>query len=499
MSPRPNRPRPRSRPASSSRHTPPPRRRTPPPEQQSAGHHAPPNLDPTPSSVIPPGLLAELTADIAVQVEQAVLVDGARADRELSAVLKRRRDLGGPDQRFVANAVFALFRWRGWIEPLGPLSIEHRLLLATLLDSPVVEAPCRIWSRKIGADPDRLYALGDAPSWKARGEGFHRLLGGRDVTTDPWRLFPPWFREVLPEPPGDGPAKGRFLELLTALQQRPSLWVRAQGREAEETWKELRALGVKPWVHRRVPRAARLDPDVDVYHLKPFERGELEIQDLASQAVAMICDPEPGERWWDACAGAGGKALHLADLMRGKGVVVASDVHERRLKETVRRARKGPYSNITTRVWDGKGVAGKLGSFDGVLVDAPCSALGTWKRNPDARWSLDRAAIDRLAELQGRLLRSAAAGVKVGGALVYSACTLTPAETTEVVQSFLAEHANFRLDPFDHPLTGVATDGMLRFWPQESDTDAMFVARMVRGSEESGMERPQTTDGASPS
>jgi 16S rRNA (cytosine967-C5)-methyltransferase len=229
-------------------------------------------------------------------------------------------------------------------------------------------------------------------------------------------------------------------------------------------------------------RAARLDEDVDVYHLEAFKKGELEIQDLSAQAVGLACDPDPGERWWDACAGAGGKALHLAALMGGKGVVVATDVNERKLKEAVRRARRSPWRNLTTKAWDGRHVAGKAGSFDGVLVDAPCSALGTWRRNPDARWSLDRATIPRLAALQCNLLHAASAGVRPGGALVYSVCTLTLAETTEVVRSFLASHPTFRLDLFPHPFTGAPTDGTLTIWPMEADSDAMFVARMVRSS-----------------
>jgi 16S rRNA (cytosine967-C5)-methyltransferase len=209
-------------------------------------------------------------------------------------------------------------------------------------------------------------------------------------------------------------------------------------------------------------------------------RGELEIQDLASQAVALACDPDPGERWWDACAGAGGKALHLAALMGGKGVVVATDTHPGRLKEAVRRARRSPFRNLTTKEWDGRHVAGKPRSFDGVLVDAPCSAIGTWRRNPDARWTLDRQAIPRLAELQGDLLRAASSGVKPGGTLVYSVCTLTPTETVVVVRNFLDAHPEFQLDPFPHPLNESPTDGTLLIWPQDADTDAMFVARMVR-------------------
>jgi 16S rRNA (cytosine967-C5)-methyltransferase len=306
------------------------------------------------------------------------------------------------------------------------------------------------------------------------------MLGGRAVTGDPWRLFPDAVREFLPLPPGEGPPKVRYAEYLRVLQSRPPLWVRAQVAEPEKIWDELRALGLKPWIHRRMTQAARLEPGVDVYHLPAFVRGDLEIQDLASQAVGKACDPEPGERWWDMCAGAGGKSLELAALMGGKGVIIATDRHQARLKETVRRARKSPFRNISTREWDGKHVAGKSGSYDGVLVDAPCSAIGTWRRNPDARWVFDPASVPRLAEVQKQLVGIAARGVKVGGTLVYSVCTPAPAETVDVIKAFLDSHPGFRLDPFPHPFTGDPTRGQLLIWPGESDSDQMFIARMLR-------------------
>src|SRR5262249_6582913 len=154
-----------------------------------------------------------------------------------------------------------------------------------------VHPVCRYWARQLGRDAASLVALGDAPSWPALAEGFRRLVGGQAVSTDPWRLFPPWLREVLPLPPGDAPPKQRFVAFLRSLQSRSPLWVRAQGVEPEAVWGELRGLGIKPWVHRQIPSAARLEPDVDVYHLPPFVAGHLEIQDLASQAVALVCDP----------------------------------------------------------------------------------------------------------------------------------------------------------------------------------------------------------------
>lgn len=432
------------------------------------------------SHVVSIDKLAGSAVEVALAVERAVLGDDRRADRSIAWALRFRRDLAAPDHRFISRAVFALFRWHGWIDTLHLESPEARLLLAWLLDAPRVHPACRVWARAIGRDPDRLIAFGDAPNWTARGEGWKRLNEGRIVSADPWKLFPGWLRDHLPLPPGGGPPKMKYLELLQTLQTRSPLWVRAQGADEKALWSELAEAGIKPWIHRQVTRAAKLDPEADVHHLPAFERGDLEIQDLASQAVAMACDPDPGDRWWDACAGAGGKSLHLAALMKGKGLVVATDVHEAKLKETVRRARRSPYRNLTTKPWDGKHVVGKAGKYDGVLVDAPCSAIGTWRRNPDARWTLEPQAIARLAALQAEILRAAAAGVRPGGTLVYSVCTLTIAETQGVLRPFLAERPEFKLDPFPHPLTSEPTDGTLLIWPQESDSDAMFIARMVR-------------------
>ncbi len=430
----------------------------------------------------PPARLAEIAAEIAPVVERAVYLDGKRADRVLSTELKRRHGLSTADHRFLSQAVFALFRWRGWVDPLGLTRIEARLLVSVLLDESKLPAPCRVWAKALGVEPNRVFALGDAPDWPARAEGFRRLLDGQQVTTDPWQLFPSWIKEVIAVPPGDSAPKHRLVGFLQDLQHRPPLWARAQQADHEALWNELREQGAKPWVHRKLQRAARFEADVDVYHLPAFQRGALEIQDLASQAVALACDPDPGERWWDACAGAGGKALHLADLMLGKGLVVATDIHASKLKETVRRARRGPHSNITTRLWDGKKVAGKPRSFQGVLVDAPCSALGTWRRNPDARWTLKREDIDRLAKLQLQLLQAAAEGVAPGGTLVYSVCTPTNAETTDVVQAFLEANPTFQLEPFPHPLEEGLTNGTLLIWPRPADNDVMFIARMVRST-----------------
>ena len=129
---------------------------------------------------------------------------------------------------------------------------EARLLISTLLDSPTIPGACRSWARKLGRDPMSLIALGAAPSWATKVAGLKRVMGGRAMTGDPWRLFPDSIRELIPLPPGDGAPKIRLAEFLRVMQSRPPLWLRAQGAEPEKLWDELRGMGLKPWVHRRM-------------------------------------------------------------------------------------------------------------------------------------------------------------------------------------------------------------------------------------------------------
>ena len=356
--------------------------------------------------------------------------------------------------------MFALFRWQGWLDPL-PLDRPEAAAAARVAPRCARRPPGLpgLGPRRSAATRRALVALGGAPNWTARAEGWKRLHEGIGVTADPWRLFP-----LAPRAPaaaaGRGLAEGEVPRVAQCLAGAGSpLWVRAQGddREASGTSCER---GLKPWVHRKVEHAAKLAAEANVHHLPtPSSTAASRSRTSPRRPSALACDPDPGERWWDACAGAGGKALHLAALMRGKGLVVATDVNESKLKETVRRARRSPFRNVTTKPWDGKRVAGKAGSFDGVLVDAPCSAIGTWRRNPDARWTLDREAIGRLAELQAQILRAAAAGVKTRRDPGLLGLHAHPGRDHGVIRPFLATHPEFQLDPFPHPLTGTPTDG----------------------------------------
>ena len=218
---------------------------------------------------------------------------------------------------------------------------------------------------------------------------------------------------------------------------------------------------------------------VNLFTLEAFKKGKFEVQDLASQCIGLAANPKRKSRWWDACAGAGGKTLQLADIMGRTGTVVASDIREYKLEDLRLRARRAGFPNIMTRAWDGKTVSPKQQhKFDGVLVDAPCSCGGVWRRNPDGRWILTPEEITEAAKLQYEILSAASPAVAPGGVLVYATCSLFPEENQEVVQKFLTAHPDFELESFAAPLTGETVDGMLQVYSFDGDCDCMFVARM---------------------
>jgi len=426
--------------------------------------------------------VAELAAAVAPSVLHAVLNEHGRLGPALLKALGERGTTSGKDRFWIARSLGALFRWWGWIEPLHLRRVEEQLLLAWLLDSSEVGAMARVWANRIGRHPDRLVPVGDAPSWTGRAEGLKRWALGRPVNADPWRLFPAWLRDNLPVPPGDATPKARRLDFLAALQARTPLWVAVRGKEEKTVWSELRDADIKPWVHRRITTAAKLPVETDLTALGAFRAGYLVAHDITAQAVAIVCDPDPGERWWDVNAEYGLNALHLAALMAGKGVVVGTFEQERKRQATALRLRENSFRNITTKVWDGRHPAGKPASYDGVLVDAISSGVGAWRRNPDARWTTRAEQITELAARQLQLLEVASRGVRPGGTLVYTVSTVTRSETFGVVHAFLKSHPEYTLQPFPHPLEDATTGGTLQLWPQLHDGDARFIARLTRAT-----------------
>jgi 16S rRNA (cytosine967-C5)-methyltransferase len=250
------------------------------------------------------------------------------------------------------------------------------------------------------------------------------------------------------------------------LQREPALWLRARPATAPKLMRELG--NCEPT--ERAPDALRYVGAQDLFLTPAFHAGAFEIQDLASQLVGLACEPQPGETWWDACAGEGGKLLHLADLMHNKGVIWATDRNERRLGVLKRRAARAQLFNYRTALWDGGARLPTKTKFDGILVDAPCSGVGTWQRNPHARWTTTREDVLELARTQRALLEHVVGSLKPGGRLIYAVCTLTRSETTAVASAFTAEHAELT------PLPLFSAAPQLLLWPHELNANGMFIA-----------------------
>lgn len=425
---------------------------------------------------------------------------GRPADRVLAAILRANRKCGSRDRRLIIETVFSGFRWWGAGRLLLPPALGKEfssrfdpdagtrfpggwpgireaarvLLFGAVMDNlPQAEALGQL-AEIAGCGwlpPEVVRECAAAASLGARLETaarFFKVPGGRPPA--PADLLPEWILPALEE----GTDSER---LLNWLQRRPPMWLRCQQGTVAALLDALRKEGLEPAPHGRVAAAVSVgNPRVNLYDLGSFRDGRFEVQDLASQMIGLVCAPKPGERWWDACAGAGGKSLQLACIMERKGTVVASDIRAYKLDDLRKRARRAALPNIQCRPWDGGSVDRKRATFDGVLVDAPCSCTGTWRRNPAARWQTEASQVAKMADMQAEIVGNACSGLKPGGVLVYATCSICPQENGRNVQKILAG-LPLRLEAFANPLTGTPTDGTLQIWPWDGDCDAMFAAR----------------------
>jgi 16S rRNA (cytosine967-C5)-methyltransferase len=264
--------------------------------------------------------------------------------------------------------------------------------------------------------------------------------------------------------------------------ERAPLWIRINHVDKKSlVEQDLLSHGLKlSWMSEL---AASVEGSFGLYQASSFKSGFFEIQDLASQQIAASVRARPGEKIWDACAGGGGKTVALASDLRGKGALYATDVREFKLDEVKRRTLRAGFHNVRTMAWDASGElkAGieveRQAGFDAVLIDAPCSSSGTWRRNPDARLRVSTsAARSELIALQKKILTQASIQVRPGGRLVYATCSWCVDENEGVVQAFLDEAGK------EFAQSTTTQEGLLLGHPAQ-DSDTMFVAVFDRSSD----------------
>jgi 16S rRNA (cytosine967-C5)-methyltransferase len=234
-----------------------------------------------------------------------------------------------------------------------------------------------------------------------------------------------------------------------------------------------------------LPQALRLVENVGaIWKLPGFDEGWWTVQDSSSQLVSHVLDPQAGEVIIDACAAPGGKTTHMTELMGDRGTIWACDRNPTRLKKLQQNVERLQLASVQICTEDSRSVSQFTEQADRVLLDAPCSGLGTLHRHADARWRQSPERVQELAHLQQELIEQAMTWVKPGGILVYSTCTLHPLENEAIAQGFLERHPNWHLDPPDPdrfaPL--ITAQGWLKVVPHHQDMDGFFIARFRRNS-----------------
>jgi len=414
---------------------------------------------------------SEMIAELLPEFTRLVTEEGQPADGLLNTHLRAHRELGSRDRRFLSQAIFSYFRWYGWTVNRLALSPSEASLVGHALDSTEIANSFAYMEKqsKLPCTLEPLAALSLPEKAAKLNEWFKDITGEQPLELADLVLAD--FGQMV------DPEKGSTC--IAQFQKRPPTWIRARTKPALLV-QALAEREIPAVAHETVADAISLDGGVSLAHALGPQSAQFTVQDIGSQCVGLVCAPKPGEDWWDCCAGAGGKTLHLMDLMQQNGKVLATDTRAQALKALKKRARQHGIRNIRTQPFNAVHDEPFRKTFDGVLVDAPCSGWGTWPRNPDARWRTSKRDVAQCSNRQLKILSNASWCVKPGGTLVYAACTVTRPETEEVVMHFLDKHPSFQLEPFTNPLTGETAPGTLQIWPWDGPGDGMFIARFVR-------------------
>ncbi len=406
-------------------------------------------------------------ACITAEALEACFFDQRYADKVIEYQMKRQKKWGARDRKLFAEATYDIVRW------------ARRLARNLGQDwSPGQEVPegesTSSWCWKLLGVWWFEQGFGPPPPWDEFFEIRKYKSRPKEVLSWPRAVresIPDWLDEL-----GAAELKS-WDEELSALNQQAPVFLRTNKIKIsrDELLAKLIEEGFEAEAYAPLETAIRLKQRANVFTSESFKSGHFEVQDAASQRIAPFLDPQPGERLVDACAGAGGKSLHLAERMQNKGQILALDIHEWKLNELKKRARRAGVHNIETRVIESTKVIKRLEkSADRLLLDVPCSGLGVLRRNPDSKWKLSQNEMTRLKELQANLLQSYSLIVKPRGIMVYATCSLMPSENENQIKAFL-EHQSASAG-----LPQWELEEQMWVRPSEGDEDGFFAARLRR-------------------
>ena len=365
-----------------------------------------------------------------VSTLEQIFIEKKYADKAIERLLKQNPKWGARDRRFIAETTYDIVRWYRLLIYLSDAEENDfwKLLGAWCIWIKKMDLPSWDWDEFRGLNPRKFQTQYDSiKSIRKIGES-----------------IPDWLDELGQKELGE-----RWDEELHALNDEAMVVLRANTLKVsvEDLRQQLEEEEIFTEISREYPDALLLEQRQNIFTRQQFKDGLFEVQDAGSQLIAPFLNVEPGQRVIDACAGGGGKTLHLAALMQNKGRIIALDTEEWKLEELKKRARRAGASNmIETRVIESSKTTKRLeNSADRLLLDVPCSGLGVLKRNPDAKWKLTPEFIENVKGIQQKILNDYSSMLKKGGMMVYSTCSILPSENEKQVERFLEEKKDFQL------------------------------------------------------
>ncbi|MBY0355040.1 MAG: RsmB/NOP family class I SAM-dependent RNA methyltransferase [Rickettsiales bacterium] len=406
----------------------------------------------------------------------------APADSLIAAYFKERRYIGSKDRGAISSLVYGVLRqgaaleWR--MEKAG-MAVDPRALVLGAL---------------VLLEGQNLETLGEwlngerhcaAPLRESERQALTALVG-QPLLIEGMPLaarynFPDWMEASL-----RASLEDQFdAAMLSMMKEAPvDLRVNTLKTSRDVLVKQLHAAGYEPQMIDFQPNGIRLKKRGPMFTLPAFREGAFEMQDAGSQLAASLVAAKPGDKVIDFCAGAGGKTLAIAATMQNRGRLLAWDVNSKRLAQMPKRLSRAGVHNVQIRVLASENdafVKRHKQSADWVLIDAPCTGSGTWRRNPDLKWRTTAKDLAELEIVQGNILASAARLVKPGGHLVYVTCSMFDEENRHQAQKFLERQKDFSLAPMPVSIQALTGDAeFLRLWPHRHETDGFFAAMFQR-------------------
>lgn len=385
----------------------------------------------------------KILLDGVIEVLDRIMIQGAYADKALQGVFRSQPKWGARDRSFVAETCYDLIRyWRLYEYASVPKSSLHQI------------AGSYLSSR-----------YGNAPDGEIWGTHNHDEIRERIRSANNTRALresiPDWMDQLGVSELGEE----KWTKEIHALNQEASVILRCNSLRTDPAAlrKKLETENVHAELMPDYPDALILKERKNVFSTDCFKQGLFEVQDASSQLVAAFLQVSPGMRVIDACAGAGGKALHLACLMKNKGTLISMDTERHKLDELRKRAGRNGVDIIRIQlIEDSKTIKRQFETADRLLLDVPCSGLGVLRRNPDAKWKLSKDFVDRIKITQSEILRNYSRMLKHGGKMVYATCSILPSENENQVAAFLKENPAFQLE--DERIISPADSGFDGFY-----------------------------------